>query len=191
MGFGPFNKSQTNKDSAFLDSLSVGTGSGASINGEFEYPKAMLGDFALVFEHGERMKYMLVSACVPPGTPHSPQSFPNATYDFQIQPSDFANLFTVEAPEGGKAEKQVKGTVDQWKPGTEPAEMEKRTKVVFRYNPPENTSLTYADVNLDLLSGIGQWITCKAKGVLAGGYAPPTSPTQDIIVELRAYLQQI
>lgn len=191
MKFGLFNKSQAMKDPAFVDSLAVGVGSGANLNGEFEYPKAMPGEFTLVFEHGERMKYMLVSACVPPGTPNSPQSTGNSTFDFQILPSDFASFFTVEAPEGGKAEKQVKGTVEQWKPGERPAEMERRTKVVFRYNPPENTSLTYGDVNLDLLSGIGQWITCKAKGILSGGYAPPTCPTQDIIVELRAYLQQI
>jgi len=191
MKFGPFSKSHVSKDPAFVDSLAVGVGSGASVTGEFEYPRAMLSDFTLVFEHGERMKYMLVSACVPPGTPSAPQSSPNATYDFQIQPSDFANLFTVEAPEGGKPDKQVKGTIDQWRPGERPADMEKKTKVVFRYSPPENASLTYGDVNLDLLSGIGQWITCKVKGVLAGGYAPPTSPTQEITVELRAYLEQI
>jgi len=132
------------------------------------------------------MKYLLIGTGVPPGTPSAPQNSPASAFDFQILPSDHAGYFTVEAPEGGKPEKQVKGPIPPGGPG-KPA-----MKLCFRYNPPEDTSLTYGDVNLSLLGGIGQWITCKVKGLLTGGYVPPGEPAvQELTVELRAYLQQI
>merc|ERR1740129_453782 len=88
-----------------------------------------------------------------------------------------------EAPEGAAAAALAKGPVQPGKPAT---------RVAFRYKPPEDASLTIADTTLDLLGGIGKWITCRARGVLSGGFVPPDAPTtQEIFVELKAYLQQI
>jgi hypothetical protein len=189
MELGPFGRAEAKSKAAFVDALAVGAGAEESAAGEFVYPAAQQKEFSLVFEpNGERMKYLLIGTGVPPGTGSTPApaNQPASAFDFQILPSEFANFFTVEAPEGGKPEKQVKGQMPPGGPG-KPA-----MKVVFRYNPPEDTSLTYGDVNLALLGGIGQWITCKVKGVLSGGYVPPGEPaTQEISVELRAYLQQI
>ncbi|CAE7204636.1 unnamed protein product, partial [Symbiodinium sp. KB8] len=103
---------------------------------------------------------------------------------------EHASLFSVEAgdysqvPEGqGKPDKQAKGNLQPGKPAV---------KVAFRYNPPAEAALVFGGVSLDHLNGIGQWITCKAKGVLGGGFVPPgETPTQELTVELRAYLQQI
>ncbi|CAJ1328396.1 unnamed protein product [Effrenium voratum] len=129
---------------------------------------------------------MLPGASVPPGTPSAPQEkgIPAVTYDFQILPGDFANLFTVEVPEGaGKPDKQAKGNLQAGKPAV---------KVAFRYNPPADNPAVFGGVSLDLLGGIGQWITVKAKGVLAGGFVPQgEAPNQELLVELKAYLQQI
>lgn len=189
MDFGPFGTGdgQGGRVSAFVDSLAVGCGStfSSSSKDEFEYPRAQQKQFSLVFEHGQSVQYLLVGACVPPGTPSAPQTTPAVTYDFQILPSEHSSFFAVEAPEGSKPDKQVKGAVQPGKPAM---------NVAFRYTPPADTSLTYGGVNLALLGGIGQWITCKARGILAGGFVPPGEPpnsTQEITVELRAYLQQI
>lgn len=106
------------------------------------------------------------------------------TYDFQILPGEHASFFSVEVPEGqGKPDKQAKGNLQPGKAAV---------KVAFRYNPPAEAALVFGGVSLDHLNGIGQWITCKAKGVLGGGFVPPgETPTQELTVELRAYLQQI
>ncbi|CAE8627712.1 unnamed protein product, partial [Polarella glacialis] len=96
-------------------------------------------EFNLVFELTERLKTLIVGACVPPGTPSAPQDkVPAATYDFQILPSEFASFFTVEVPEGSKPEKQAKG----------PLQAGKSMVVAFRYSPPEATSLVYGGVDL-------------------------------------------
>lgn len=186
MKFGTFGRSDTEKKAAFVDSLAVGSGSGFSAGKPFEYPQAQIKEFSLVFGHGERLKTLLIGASVAPGTPLSPQDkVPPATYDFQILPSEFSNLFTVEVPEGARAEKQAKGPLQPGKPAL---------TVAFCYNPPEDTSLSVGGVSLDLLGGIGQWVTCKVRALLAGGYVPPPdapNATQEITVELRAYLQQI
>jgi len=181
--FGPFSLKEADRPSVFVDALAVGVGAHTSPAGELSYPKALSSTFSLVFERGERSKFLLAGACAPPGTPSAPQNAAAATFDFQILPSEFSGLFTVEAPEGGKPDKQVKGPLTPAKHAT---------RVVFRYNPPaESGSLTIGDVTLDQLTGIGQWITCKVKAVLAGGFVPPEGPnTQEISVELKAYLQQ-
>jgi len=185
MDFTPFGRVDVDTKAAFVDSLAVGTGSGFSSGTQFEHPPAQIKDFSLVFQHGERMKTLLIGAGVPPGTPSAPQDkLPPVTYDFQILPGEFANYFTVEVPEGaGKPEKQAKGNLLPGKPSL---------KVAFRYSPPEETSLAFGGVNLDLLGGIGQWITCQAKGILAGGSVPANeTASQEIMVQLKAYLQQI
>mmetsp|Transcript_22689 Transcript_22689/g.41078 ORF Transcript_22689/g.41078 Transcript_22689/m.41078 type:complete len:1656 (+) Transcript_22689:42-5009(+) len=185
MDFTPFGRKDMDQKAAFTDSLAVGTGSGFSAGTPFEHPPAQIKNFSLVFEQGELMKTLLIGAGVPPGTPSAPQDkLPAVTYDFQILPGEFSNYFTVEVPEGaGKPEKQAKGNLLPGKPSL---------KVAFRYSPPDETSLAFGGVNLDLLQGIGQWITCQAKGILAGGSVPANDPaSQEIIVELRAYLQQI
>eukprot|EP00913_Durusdinium_trenchii_P023504 g22081.t1 len=99
-------------------------------------------------------------------------SLPAVTYDFQILPGEFANLFTVEVPEGaGKPDKQAKGQLQNGKPAV---------KVAFRYNPPAENLPVIGGVSLDLLNGIGQWISVKAKGILAGGFVPPgEAPNQE------------
>lgn len=186
--FGSFGSEVSQgQSSAFMDSLALGCGSkfSSSTPDAFEYPQAQEKEFSLVFEHGQTLQYLLVGAAVPPGTPAAPANTPAVTYDFQILPSEHSSFFAIEAPEGGKPEKQVKGPILPGKPAM---------KVAFRYTPPADTPLMFAGVNLSLLGGIGQWITCKAKGVLAGGSVPagePPNSTQEIIVELRAYLQQI
>jgi len=179
--FGPFGVSQAS--SAFVDSLAVGTGSSTGADGSFAYQNAQAHEFPLVFKHDERVKCILVGASVPPGTPKAPQNTPATTYEFQIVQSEFSSFFTVEAPEGAAAAALAKGPVQPGKPAT---------RVAFRYKPPEDASLTIADTTLDLLGGIGKWITCRARGVLSGGFVPPDAPTtQEIFVELKAYLQQI
>mmetsp|Transcript_81700 Transcript_81700/g.210345 ORF Transcript_81700/g.210345 Transcript_81700/m.210345 type:complete len:1701 (+) Transcript_81700:95-5197(+) len=184
MDFGPFGRADAKKPGAFVDSLSLGVGAPPSAApGVFEYPREQQTDISLKFDSGERVKYFLVGAGVPPGTPSAPQNAPAATFDFQIVQSEFSKFFMVEAPEGAKADKVAKGQVQAGAPAI---------KVAFKYAPEESGSLTYGDVNLDLLSGIGQWITCTVKCVLAGGYVPAGKPpTQEITIELRAYLQQI
>eukprot|EP00429_Kryptoperidinium_foliaceum_P117320 CAMPEP_0176308996 /NCGR_PEP_ID=MMETSP0121_2-20121125/64841_1 /TAXON_ID=160619 /ORGANISM="Kryptoperidinium foliaceum, Strain CCMP 1326" /LENGTH=851 /DNA_ID=CAMNT_0017650865 /DNA_START=18 /DNA_END=2573 /DNA_ORIENTATION=- len=176
MTFGPFGRAETRGPSAFVDALSVGIRSGANPEtGEFSYPQAQQTEFSLAFGKEDRTQFLLIGASVgaAPGN-----------FDFQIQQSDFSKYFTVEAPEAGaKPDKAAKGAV---KPGELPI------KVLFKYSPDEKTSLKYGDVQLDLLGGIGQWITCKVKGVLSGGVVPQGEPpTQEITVELRAYLEQI
>lgn len=184
MSFSPFVGSQVPKPMALLDSLSVGLGSGANAEtGEFEFPQAQQMQFSLKFREGERAQYLLVGASVPPGFPSAPQNTPAPTFEFQILQSDYSKYFTVEAPEGSKADKIAKGPVVPGKPPI---------KVAFKYSPEENAKLTYGDVNLELLGGIGQWITCQVRGVLSGGFVPPgMPPTQELTIELRAYLQQI
>lgn len=185
MDFGPFGRPDAKSKDAFVDSLAVGTGSGFSAGAQFEHPQAQIKNFKLEFEQSERLKTLLVGASVPPGTPSAPQDkLPAITYDFQILPGEFSSMFTVEVPEGsGKPDKTAKGPVLPGKPSL---------KVAFRYNPPEESSLALAGTSLDLLGGIGQWITCQAKGILAGGFVQPgDAPTQELIIELRAYLQQI
>jgi len=184
MDFGPFLRAKVDKPMALVDSLSVGLGSGANAEtGEFEFPKAQQTSYSLKFGEGERTQYLLVGASVPPGYPAAPQNTPATTFEFQILPSDYSKYFTVEAPEGSKPDKVAKGPVV---PGKAPI------KVAFKYAPEENTKLMYGDVSLDLLGGIGQWITCQVKGILSGGFVPPGLPaTQELTIELRAYLQQI
>lgn len=186
MDFMPFGRQDAKPKAAFVDSLAVGTCSGFSAGGTFEYPPAQTKEFSLVFERGENLKNLMIGACVPPGTPTAPQEkgVPAVTYDFQILPGEHASLFSVEVPEGqGKPDKQAKGNLQPGKPAV---------KVAFRYNPPAEAALVFGGVSLDHLNGIGQWITCKAKGVLGGGFVPPgETPTQELTVELRAYLQQI
>merc|ERR1712032_420014 len=157
-----------------------GVGSPSAINGEFVYQTCQEREFSLVFEDGVRMKYLLVGASVYPGAP------PKTDYEFQILPSEFAKHFTITTEAmAGKEDRIVKGSVVPGKPAIE---------IRFKYNPPQETSLTCGDVTLDLLGGIGQWITCKVKGTLTGGYVPPPdapNSSQEISVELKAYLQQI
>jgi hypothetical protein len=194
MRFAAFDKAEAPRDPAFVDALPVGTASGASKTGSVEHPKVQPSILPLKFEDGEKVKCIILGAGSPPLAPVP-------SFDFQIMPvgeavggKDLSSYFSVEVgavaddvllamcPESGKSEKGAKGQVP---PG-------KALKVAFRYNPPEDSSLAVGDVSLDLLKSIGQWITCKVKCVLSGGYAPPgSSPNQEIIVELRAYLQQI
>jgi len=166
MTFGPFSRAETQGPSAFVDSLSVGVCSGANPEtGEFTHPKAQQTEFSLVFGKTEFTRSVLVGASVGQAA---------GNFEFQIQPSDFSKYFSVDLPKG------------QVKAGELP------TEVTFTYKPEEKTSLNCGDVPLDLLGGIGQWITCKARGVLSGGLTPPGEPpTQEIMVELRAYLEQI
>lgn len=176
LDYGPFGLSEAKGKSAFLDSIAVGSGAVVSADGNFAYRSAQQTEFSLVFEPGETVKTLLVGACVPAGYPTAPQNSPATTVDFQIQQSEFSSYFTVEPP-GAAAGASAKA---QPKPG-DPA-----MKVSFRYKHPETSSLTCGDMELELLSGIGKWITCKVKGVLADGPS-----TQEITVELKAYLQQI
>lgn len=182
--FLPFTRRQAERPPAFVDSISFGVGSGANCEtGDFEFPQAQKTDFLLQFEEGQRTQHLLVGSCVPPGYPAASQNTPAPAFDFQIVQSEYSKYFTVEAPEGSKPDKGAKGPLQ---PGKLPI------KAVFRYTPEETTSLKIGDVNLDLLGGIGQWITCQVKGILTGGYAPPGAPaTQELNIELRAYLQQI
>eukprot|EP00929_Paragymnodinium_shiwhaense_P113634 TRINITY_DN81922_c0_g1_i1.p1 TRINITY_DN81922_c0_g1~~TRINITY_DN81922_c0_g1_i1.p1 ORF type:complete len:1650 (+),score=464.82 TRINITY_DN81922_c0_g1_i1:172-5121(+) len=182
----PFGRVDTSIPDAFADRLAVGEGSGTAPEKEFAYPRAQQKNFTLTFEKEERSKFVLLGASAVPGTPWAPQAATAVNYDIQIQQSAVSQYFTVEAPEGNKADKMVKGGPLQ--PGKVPI------KAVFRYNPPETGALTCGDVNLDMLEGIGQWITCKVKCVIAGGFVPPPdapNATQEINIELRAYLQQI
>jgi hypothetical protein len=188
--FVPFTRVEARGPDAYVDALAVGAGSGASPEAEFVYPRAQRKDISLVFERGERSKFILLGAGSPPGTPAiSNDKATPVNYELKIEPSAFAAYFTVEAPENSAAKKvgdPLKG--GPLAPG-KPA-----IKAVFRYNPPEETSLSCGDVSLDLLSGIGQWITCKVKCSLTGGFVPPPDPpttAQEIVIELRAYLQQI
>jgi hypothetical protein len=178
IAFELFGGSEAKTGSAFLDSVAVGSGAVVGADGHFAYKNAQQSEFSVVFEQGETVKYLLVGACFPAGyTPTAPaQNSPATTFDFQIQQSEFSSYFTVEAP-GAAAALMAKGPV---KPG-DPA-----LKVAFRYKPPETSSLTVGDMELDLLGGIGKWITCKVKGLLLDGPA-----SQEISVELKAYLQQI
>jgi|Transcript_116949 hypothetical protein len=177
LAFEPFGGAEAKASSAFLDSIAVGSGAAVGSDGHFAYKNAQQSEFSLVFEQGEVVKYLLVGACFPAGyQPTAPaQNSPATTFDFQIQQSEFSSYFTVEAPgaAAGKGGAPVK-------PG------EAALKVAFRYKPPETSSLTVGDMELDLLSGIGKWITCKVKGSLLDGPA-----AQEISVELKAYLQQI
>merc|ERR1719387_2156733 len=161
LDYGPFGASEAKAKSAFLDSIAVGSGAVVGSDGHFTYPSAQQSEFSLVFELGETAKNLLVGACVPAGTPTAPQNSPATAFDFQIQQSEFSSLFTVEAP-GAAAGQAAKGPA---KPG-DPA-----MKVCFRYKPPETSSLMCGDMELDLLGGIGKWITCKVKGILADGPA--------------------
>lgn len=186
MDFKAFGRQEAQAKAAFLDSLAVGTGATVTAEGAFEYPNAQSKEFSLVFERGEKLKLLMIGASVAPGTPSAPQEkgIPAVSYDFQILPGEFSNLFTVEVPEGaGKPDKQAKGQLQNGKPAL---------KVAFRYNPPAENLPVFGGVSLDLLGGIGQWISVKAKGVLAGGFVPPgETPTQELMIELKAYLQQI
>mmetsp|Transcript_40551 Transcript_40551/g.71324 ORF Transcript_40551/g.71324 Transcript_40551/m.71324 type:complete len:1627 (-) Transcript_40551:67-4947(-) len=183
LDFGPFGSEEARRGSGFLDSVAVGVGAAVSAEGQFAFASAQQRDFCLEFKDGERMKSLLVGASVPPGTPTDPKAGPATAFEFQILPSEFSNYFTVEAPEGAAAAATTKGQVLPGKPAT---------KVAFRYKPPEDSSLTCVDMKLDLLSGIGKWITCKVRGVLTGGTVPPgEGASQEISVELKAYLQQI
>jgi hypothetical protein len=179
MDFGPFSKEALVNTSAFVDSLAIGAGSGTAPDREFAYPKAQRSQISVVFESEERSKYVLLGAAKKDGAPA-------IACDFTIVQSDFSHLFTVEAPEGGKADKIVQKVPLV---GGNPA-----IKAVFRYNPPDDASLKFGDVDLDMLSGIGQTISCTVKCVITGGYVPPGTPAnapQEIQIELRAYLQQI
>jgi hypothetical protein len=176
LDYGPFGLSAVKAKSAFVDSIAVGSGAAAGTDGHFSYKSAQQTEFSLVFELGEIVKCLLIGASVPAGTPNAPVNSPATTFDFQIQQSEFSSYFTVEAP-GAAAGAMAKGPL---KPG-DPA-----IKASFRYKPPETNSLAVGDMELDLLGGIGKWITCKVKGILADGPA-----TQEITVELKAYLQQI
>eukprot|EP00439_Symbiodinium_sp_Y106_P032068 s3894_g3.t2 len=107
---------------------------------------------------------------------------------------EHASFFSVEVPEGqGKPDKQAKGNLQPGKPAVKVAF--RRSPELGGYNPPAEAALVFGGVSLDHLilgNGIGQWITCKAKGVLGGGFVPAgETPTQELTVELRAYLQQI
>jgi len=178
-----FGREDIDKSDAFVDSLAVGAGAPAlGEGGQFQYASSQRKHFLLEFERGESQKGILVGASVAPGTPKAPQQTPPATYEFQIVPSEFSEYFFVEAP-GQQKGKAAKGTVAAGAPAS---------KIGFVYNPPSDTSLNFGDMTLTILEGIGQWITCTFKGTLSGGYVPPGEPpTQEIIVELKAYLQQI
>jgi hypothetical protein len=183
----PFGRLEAKKvEGAWTDGLSVGLGSGVGEEGGFEYPRAMLKVFNLQFEGEERVKCLMMGGCVPPGTPAAPQSASAMTFEFKIEDSEFSKMFTVEVMEdkGGKPDKTCKGALAAGKAGP---------KVAFRFNPPQDNSLSVGDLNLDLLGGIGQWVTCTVKGTLNGGFVPPgaSGAVQDVTVELKAYLQQI
>ncbi|CAK0881752.1 unnamed protein product [Prorocentrum cordatum] len=183
----PFGRLEAKKaEGAFTDALAVGLGSGVGEAGEFEYPRAMLKNFCLRFEGEEQMKCLMMGGCVAPGTPAAPQTTSAMTFEFKIEDSEFSKLFTVEAMEekGSKPDKVAKGTIAPGKAGP---------RVAFRFNPPQDSSLSVGGLNLDLLGGIGQWVSCIVKGTLNGGCVPPgaTNALQEITVELKAYLQQI
>jgi hypothetical protein len=181
LDYAPIGGSDVMPGSAFLDSVAMGSGAVTDKEGNFAYRTAQQAELKLQFEEGETVKYVLVGACFPQGYPHQPQNSPATTFDFQIQQSEFSSYFTVEAP-GAAAAQMAKGPV---KPG------EAALKVAFRYKPPETSSLSVGEatnrMELELLSGIGKWITCKVKGILIDD---PKAP-QEISVELKAYLQQI
>eukprot|EP00746_Dinoflagellata_sp_MGD_P166659 gnl/MRDRNA2_/MRDRNA2_96709_c0_seq1.p1 gnl/MRDRNA2_/MRDRNA2_96709_c0~~gnl/MRDRNA2_/MRDRNA2_96709_c0_seq1.p1 ORF type:complete len:1652 (-),score=423.00 gnl/MRDRNA2_/MRDRNA2_96709_c0_seq1:82-5037(-) len=178
-----FGREDIDRPDAFVDSLAVGAGAPSlGDGGQFQYSSSQRKHFLLEFERGETQKNLLVGASVAPGTPKAPQQTSPATYDFQIVPSEFSEYFFVEAPGQQKA-KAAKGTVQAGAPAS---------KIGFVYNPPSDTSLNFGDMTLTILEGIGQWITCTVKGTLSGGFVPPgESPTQEMTVELKAYLQQI
>jgi len=184
--------------SAFADSLAVGCGSNAGTDGEIVHQKVQLSEFLLQFQQGTEPPplHLLVGASVQKGSPLAPQVAPAASYRFEIIQSEFSSYFSIE-PEGGKTDIKAEGPLV---PGTamkqQPVEAkpEKQVKIFFRYTPPKEANLTVGGVDLSLLGGIGQWITCKVQGSLRGGYVPPSEPpgaNQDIVVTLRAYLQQI
>lgn len=183
----PFGRLEAKKaEGAFTDALAVGLGSGVGEAGEFEYPRAMLKNFCLRFEGEEQTKCLMMGGCVAPGTPAAPQTTSAMTFEFKIEDSEFSKLFTVEAMEekGAKPDKVAKGAIAPGKAGP---------RVAFKFNPPQDSSLSVGGLNLDLLSGIGQWVSCIVKGTLNGGCVPPGAPNalQEITVELKAYLQQI
>lgn len=184
MVFGPFARAEAKSQDAFLDTLAVGSGSTASPDTDFTYQKAQRREISLLFERGDTSQFILFGNGVMPGTPWAPQNAAAVNYDIQIVQSQFSGLFTVEMEvAGGKPDKLAKGPL---LPGA------KAIKAIFKYNPPEDTSLACGDVGLDMLAGIGQWVTCKVKCILSGGYVPPSeTPTQEINVELRAYLTQL
>jgi len=198
MTFGSFGRTDVEQTGAFLDALAVGCGSHMGPGGEVRHRKAQQREFHLQFEQGEKLKplHLLLGACVLPGTPSAPQNAPAASFKFEIVSSEFSSYFAIEAPEGGKVDVKGEGPLA---PGSAKklvadARPEKQVKVLFRYNPPKDTNLTYGGVSLDLLDGIGQWITCRVQGYLNGGYVPPTEPpgsNQEISVTLKAYLKQI
>eukprot|EP00928_Gymnodinium_smaydae_P071664 TRINITY_DN5519_c0_g1_i1.p1 TRINITY_DN5519_c0_g1~~TRINITY_DN5519_c0_g1_i1.p1 ORF type:complete len:1585 (+),score=286.70 TRINITY_DN5519_c0_g1_i1:58-4755(+) len=181
MEFSPFGRADVTPTGAFVDALALGVGSGSTPDQAFSFPSAQRKNISVVFERGELSKFVLIGAGAPVGTN-------GITCDIQILPSnggrDFSKYFTVEAPEGGKADKVVnKVAIVSGKPAI---------KAVFRYTPPETSSLTCGGVALDMLAGIGQWISCSAKCLITGGAMPAGSPaTQEIMIELSAYLQQI
>merc|ERR1712008_617158 len=172
--------------SAFADSLAVGCGSNAGSDGKIVYQRVQQSEFLLQFEQGAEPPplHLLVGASVPKGTPLAPQTAPPASYKLEITQSEFSSYFAFEL-EGGKTDTKAEGTLV---PGAA------HVKIVFRYSPPKEANLTVGGIDLSLLGGIGQWITCKVQGSLRGGYAPPSEPpgaNQDITVMLKAYLQQI
>merc|ERR1740130_578232 len=98
LDYGPFGLSVINERSAFVDSVAVGSGAVVGTDGHFTYQTAQQTEFSLLFEIGETAKNLLVGASVPAGTPNAPINSPATTFDFTIQPSEFASFFTVEAP---------------------------------------------------------------------------------------------
>lgn len=178
-----FGKEDIDRPDAFVDALAVGAGAPAlGEGGQFQYSSSQRKQFFLQFERGETQKSLLVGASVPPGTPKAPQNTAAANFTFDIVPSEFSDYFFVEAPGQQKA-KNGKGALTAGAPAV---------KIGFVYQPPSDSSLNIGDTTLTILEGIGQWITCTVKGVLSGGFVPPGEPpTQEIIVELKAYLQQI
>jgi hypothetical protein len=114
---------------------------------------------------------LVIGACVPPGTKGSfKEGSAGGKFEFEDPaklPGDFAKFFKVEP---------LTGTVNAGKD----------QKVFFSFNPPSESDLTVMDLTLDLLESIGQWVSITVKGKLIG-----QSDTQDIHVNLRAYLCQL
>jgi hypothetical protein len=190
LSFGAFGAKDIKRPCVFQDALAVGFGRPADPDGaanEFAYRSAQEKNFVLTFQGAETSKSILVGAAANPGHGGAPAAPAGgkapakggggaASYDFTIEAGEFAKYFAVDAGKGPLAA------------GEAP------TKITFKYNPPADDSLKCADMELSLLGGIGQWISCRAKGVLAGGVIPESAGAakdQTIFVELRAYLQQI
>lgn len=142
-----------------------------------EYSRAQRKSFNLTFdpETNEDVK-LIVGQCAPMGYQGALGSVPAApagNFEFQI-PADMQQLFSVDPPKGS----------------LNPASS---TVVSFKYHKAaDSNALMFGDVELTPLAGVGQWIHCSVKIILSGGFTPPgETPTQEFILDLKAYMEQI